>query len=293
MSPEQPVSKETDVWTNVQLARHRDRPHTLDYVKSIFSDFIEFHGDRAFRDDPAIVAGLARFEDQTVVVVGHQKGRDTKENIDRHFGMPFPEGYRKATRMMRQAERFGFPLITFIDTPGADPSLPSEERGQAEAIAQSLLTMAQLETPTLAIVIGEGGSGGALALGLADRVLMLEHAIYTVASPEAAASILWRNAGAAPQAAAAMRITAQDLYDLGVIDAIVPEPASGAQTDPALAAQILAGAVRGQLQAIAQAYGWGRDLDIARLLQERWAKFRRMGPFLETSGAGQLAPDTH
>ncbi|MCC6944798.1 MAG: acetyl-CoA carboxylase carboxyltransferase subunit alpha, partial [Thermomicrobiales bacterium] len=210
-------------WDRVKLARHQSRPHSLDYINVLVTGFIELHGDRLFGDDPAIVGGLARFGDRTIVVIGHQKGGDTRENIRRNFGMVRPEGYRKAERLMRHAEKFGIPVVTFIDTPGAEPGIGSEERGQGTAIAESLLTMAGLKTPIVAVIIGEGGSGGALAIGMADRMLMLENAVYAVASPEACAAILWKDAGKAPQAAETMRITAEDLLSFGIVDEVIPE----------------------------------------------------------------------
>src|SRR5204863_6288325 len=208
----------------VQVARHPKRPYTLDYLSTVFTDFVELHGDRLFRDDPAIVGGWARLDGMSVMVIGHQKGRDTKENLYRNFGMAHPEGYRKAMRLMRLAAKFGAPVITLVDTPGAYPGLGAEERGQAEAIATSLLEMASLPTPIVTAVIGEGGSGGALAVGLADRVLMLENSVYSVISPEGCAAILWKDASQRERAAEALKITAQDLLNLGVIDEIVPEP---------------------------------------------------------------------
>jgi acetyl-CoA carboxylase carboxyl transferase subunit alpha len=226
-------------WERVQLARHPQRPYTLDYVRLAFADFVELHGDRQFGDDAAIVGGLAKLQERTVMVIGHQKGRDTRENLLRRFGMARPEGYRKALRLMRHAEKFGMPLITLIDIPGADPSLVAEERGQAFSIAENLLAMAQLRVPFVSAIIGEGGSGGALALGVADRVLMLENAVYSVASPEAAASILWKDGSRGAEAAEAMKITARDLLRFGVVDAIVPEPEGGAHTDHAAAAEAL------------------------------------------------------
>lgn len=268
-------------WQRVQLARHPERPYTLDYVRLIFDDFLELHGDRLFAEDPALVGGLASLAGRTVIVLGHQKGRDTKENTVRRFGMARPEGYRKARRLMEQAAKFGFPLITFIDTPGADPTLPSEERGQALAIAANLLEMARLATTTLAIVIGEGGSGGAIAIGLADRVLMLENAIYSVVSPEGAASILWRDAALAPQAAETMKITAQDLLGFGLIDAVVPEPPGGAHTDHLAAAAAVKSAILEQLAALDAAYGRPPQLDVQRLLADRFERYRRMGVFEE------------
>jgi acetyl-CoA carboxylase carboxyl transferase subunit alpha len=261
-------------WDRVELARHPRRPFTLDYVQLAFSDFIELHGDRLFGDDPAIVGGLAYLDRRTVMVIGHQKGRDTRENLVRRFGMARPEGYRKAMRLMGQAEKFGIPVVTLVDIPGADPSLVAEERGQAFAIAESLLTMCRLRTPTVATVIGEGGSGGALALAVADRVLMLENAIYTVASPEAAASILWKDGSFHAQAAEAMKIGAADLHKLGVLDAIVPEPPGGAHTDVAAAARNLHDALVAQLDAI-------EALPLESLLEERGRRYRHVGAFVE------------
>ncbi|MGQ9548849.1 MAG: acetyl-CoA carboxylase carboxyltransferase subunit alpha [Roseiflexus sp.] len=261
-------------WDKVQLARHMQRPRTLDYIRGLCDDFVELHGDRRFGDDTAIVGGVATFEGRTVVLVGHQKGRDARENIRRNFGMPHPEGYRKALRLFRHAEKFGFPVICFIDTPGANPNRESEERGQANAIAENILTLAGLKTPIVACVIGEGGSGGALAIGVADRILMLEHAIYSVASPEAAASIIWRDAAKAPDAARAMRITAQDLLELGIIDEIVPEPAGGAHTDlPAMVAT-LGNALSRNLSHLL-------GLDIETLLERRYERYRAIGRYEE------------
>ncbi|MFL6622044.1 MAG: acetyl-CoA carboxylase carboxyltransferase subunit alpha [Sulfurifustis sp.] len=218
-------------WQISQLARHPLRPYTLDYVTRLFTDFQELHGDRGFADDPAIVGGLARFDGRAVVVIGHQKGRDTREKVRRNFGMPRPEGYRKALRLMRLAERFRLPLITFIDTPGAYPGVGAEERGQSEAIARNLYAMSRLATPIVSVVIGEGGSGGALAIGVCDRLLMLQYATYSVISPEGCASILWRAADKATMAAEAMGITAERLSQLGLVDVVVPEPLGGAHRD--------------------------------------------------------------
>ena len=258
----------------VQVARHPRRPYTLDYLESVFTDFVELRGDRLFRDDPAIVSGWARLSGRPVVVIGHQKGRDTKANLQRNFGMPHPEGYRKALRMMKQAERFRVPVITLIDTPGAYPGLGAEERGQAEAIARNLEEMAVLRTPLVAVVIGEGGSGGALALGLGDRVMMLENAIYSVISPEGCAAILWKDATQKERAAEALRLTATDLKDLELIDEIVPEPVGGAHADPPAAARMLAAAIEGALDDL-------ESLPPDRLLAQREAKFLRMGRFVD------------
>jgi len=263
-------------WQRTQLARHPKRPHTRDFIKLLFEDFVELHGDRLYGDDAAMVGGLARFEDQGVVVIGHQKGRDTREKIARNFGMPHPEGYRKALRLMHLAQKFAKPVLTFIDTPGAYPGLGAEERGQAEAIARNLREMAALRTPILSVVTGEGGSGGALAIGMGNRVLMLEYAIYSVISPEGCAAILWGDAAKAPEAAESMRITAPDLLRLGVIDAIVPEPVGGAHRDWEGAAGQLREALRENLRELAQ-----QSAD--DLVAGRYEKFRRIGAFEETS----------
>ena len=223
----------------VQLARHADRPHTIDFISRLFKDFVEIHGDRRFADDPAVICGFATFHEVPVVVVGQQKGRDTKQRQFRNFGMPKPEGYRKALRSMQLAEKFGRPILTFIDTPGAYPGIDAEERGQAEAIAFNLRDMAKLRVPIIVTIIGEGGSGGALAIGLGDQVLMLENAIYSVISPEGCAAILWKDAGKAEQAAASLRLTADDLFRNGVVDAVVKEPSEGAHTDHDMAAELL------------------------------------------------------
>ncbi|MGH7344193.1 MAG: acetyl-CoA carboxylase carboxyltransferase subunit alpha, partial [Candidatus Rokuibacteriota bacterium] len=263
-------------WQRTQLARHPKRPHTRDLIKLLFEDFVELHGDRLYGDDAAVVGGLARFEERGVVVIGHQKGRDTREKIARNFGMPHPEGYRKALRLMHLAQKFAKPVITFIDTPGAYPGLGAEERGQAEAIARNLKEMAALRTPILSVVTGEGGSGGALAIGMGNRVLMLEYAIYSVISPEGCAAILWGDAAKAPEAAEAMRITAPDLLRLGVIDAIVPEPVGGAHRDWDGAAAHLREALRDNLRELTR-----QSSD--DLVAGRYEKFRRIGAFEEGS----------
>jgi acetyl-CoA carboxylase carboxyl transferase subunit alpha len=268
-------------WERVKLARHPQRPYTLDYLQLAFADFLELHGDRLFGDDAAIVGGMAVLprpdrtqaeRGRTVMVIGHQKGHDTKENVLRRFGMTRPEGHRKALRLMRHAEKFGIPVITLIDIPGADPSLVAEERGQAFSIAENLLAMSRLRVPIVSVVVGEGGSGGALALGLADRVLMLENAIYSVASPEAAASILWNDGARGPEAAEAMKITAPDLLGFGIIDGIIPEPPDGAHTDHAATAQALQRALNAQL---AELDGLGID----DLLSQRAERYRGIGAF--------------
>ncbi len=257
-------------WEKVQLARHADRPHTLDYVDLIFTDFVEMHGDRHFGDDAAVVGGPAKLGKRRVMVIGHQKGRDTTENVKRNFGMASPEGFRKARRLMVQAEKFGMPLITLLDIPGASPVLEAEERGQAWAIADNLLEMVGLRVPIVVTVIGEGGSGGALALGIGDRILMLEHSVYSVASPEGAASIVWRDHKFAEEAAAALKLTPPDLVKLGVVDRIVPEPAGGAHNDFELAATLLGEALVEEIDALS-----GKAVD--ELLAARQEKFRAMG----------------
>jgi acetyl-CoA carboxylase carboxyl transferase subunit alpha len=271
---QQRVYSSLTAWQRTQIARHPKRPHTLDLVNLLLEDWVELHGDRVFGDDKAIVGGLALFEGEPVVVIGHQKGRDTRENIARNFGMPHPEGYRKALRLMQLAARFAKPVITFIDTPGAYPGLGAEERGQAEAIARNLREMAGLPTPVICVVTGEGGSGGALALGVGNRVLMLEYAIYSVISPEGCAAILWGEAAKAPEAAEIMRVTAPDLLKLGVIDAIVPEPVGGAHRNWDAAAASLRAVLREQLWEL-------RSKSEAELIEERQEKFRRIGVFEE------------
>ncbi len=261
-------------WQRAQIARHPKRPRTLDFVNLLLEDWVELRGDRLFGDDKAIVGGLARFEGFPVVVIGHQKGRDTRENIARNFGMPHPEGYRKALRLMRLAAKFRTPIVAFIDTPGAYPGLGAEERGQAEAIAHNLREMATLATPIVCVVTGEGGSGGALAIGVGNRVLMLEYAIYAVISPEGCAAILWGDAAKAPEAAGLMRVTAPDLLRLGVIDGIVREPVGGAHRNWEQTADNLRSALRHHLQQL-------RGVSVATLLEERHDRFRRIGVFEE------------
>jgi acetyl-CoA carboxylase carboxyl transferase subunit alpha len=259
-------------WRRVQLARHPKRPHSLDYIQRIFTDFQEIHGDRSFGDDPAIVAGLAHFEGRAVMVVAEQKGRDTKQRFYRNFGMPKPEGYRKALRAMQIAGKFSRPVITLLDTPGAYPGIDAEERGQAEAIARNLREMARLPVPVVVVCIGEGGSGGALALGVGNTVLMLENAVYSVISPESCAAIIYRDSGKAEQAAAALRLTAEDLQSLGLIDGIIPEPPGGANEDPDAAAESL------RLH-LCTSLGELDALDPTQLVAHRYAKFRKMGNF--------------
>ncbi len=261
-------------WQQCQLARHPDRPYCLDYVRGLFTDWVELRGDRAYGDDPAIIAGFARLDGESVAVVGHQKGRDTRERLYRNFGQPRPEGYRKALRVMRLAEKFGRPIISLVDTQGAYPGIDAEERGQAEAIAYNLREMAALKVPIVVVVTGEGGSGGALAIAIGDEILMLEHAVYSVISPEGCAAILWKDQTQVQLAASALRLTAQNLLELGVIDAIIPEPLGGAHMDPNLAIRTVGGAVR---KALVQLRRIKRD----ELPRRRFAKFRAMGQFVE------------
>jgi len=258
----------------VQVARHPRRPYTLDYVSTIFTDFIELHGDRLFRDDPAIVGGWARLAGQSVMVIGHQKGRDTKENLRRNFGMAHPEGYRKALRLMKLAAKFGAPVITLIDTPGAYPGLGAEERGQSEALARNILEMAALPTPIVAAVVGEGGSGGALALGTADRILMFENSVYSVISPEGCAAILWKDATQRERAAAALKLTATDLLEFKLIDEIVPEPVGGAHLDPDTAGETLRAALIRHVNEL-------RKVRPEKLVRRRGEKFAAMGAYSE------------
>ncbi len=258
----------------IQVARHPQRPSTLDYIQVLTDEFIELHGDRRGSDDRALVGGVGRIGDQGVVLLGHQKGRDTKENVARNFGMASPGGYRKAMRLMDHADRFRLPILCFIDTPGAYAGLLAEEQGQGEAIAVNLREMFRLRVPIVATVIGEGGSGGALGIGVADRLLMFQHSVYTVASPEACASILWRDAAKAPAAAEALKITAADLLKLGIIDAVISEPSGGNHWAPRQAAESLRAAVLHHLEEL-------QGLSEAQLIDQRYAKFRRMGRFLE------------
>lgn len=266
------AAEPNQAWLRVQLARHPKRPHALDYIERLFTDFQEIHGDRLFGDDAAIVAGMAWFEGRPVMVVAEQKGRDTKQKVFRNFGMPKPEGYRKALRVMQVAGKFGIPVITLLDTPGAYPGIDAEERGQAEAIARNLREMSRLAVPVVAVCIGEGGSGGALALGVGNTVLMLENSVYSVISPESCAAIIYRDSGKASQAAAALKMTAPDLLELGLIDGIVPEPGDGAHSDPDNAAEALGVVLRETLQELAD---WSPE----QLIEERYDKFRRMGSF--------------
>jgi len=257
-------------WQRVQIARHPQRPYTQDYINMIMSDFIELHGDRSFSDDKAIIGGFAKIDQQKVVVIGHQKGRDTKENLRRNFGCAHPEGYRKALRLMQLAEKFNLPIVIFIDTPGAYPGIGAEERGQAQAIALNLREMTSMGTPIIAIVIGEGGSGGALGIGIADRVCVLENAYYSVISPEGCAAILWKNGSKAPEAAQVLKLTAPDLLKMGIIDEVIPEPLGGAHTNPERMGQVLKETINNNLQEL-------NALKKEELLKLRYKKFRVMG----------------
>jgi acetyl-CoA carboxylase carboxyl transferase subunit alpha len=264
---------ELSPWQKVQLSRHPNRPYTLDYLSRIFTDFVELHGDRAFADDAAIVCGLARFRGRSVMVLGHQKGRGAKDNVKRNFGMPNPEGYRKAVRMYELADRFGLPILTLIDTPGAYPGIGAEERGQSEAIGSCLAAMSRARVPIVATIIGEGGSGGALALGVANRVLVLEYGCYSVISPEGCASILWKDGSKADEAAMRLKMTAPDLLRLGVVDKVVDEPAGGAHQDPDASARLVEEAIEASL----------RDLERMRpdeLVEDRYRRFRKLGAFV-------------
>lgn len=271
---------ETDIyenmqpWDRVQVARHPERPTTLDYIRDLFTDFIELHGDRLYGDDEAIVGGIASFNGQPITIIGHQRGRDTKENIRRNFGMPHPEGYRKALRLMKQAEKFKRPIICFIDTKGAYPGKAAEERGQSEAIARNLFEMAGLKVPVISVVIGEGGSGGALALGVANHIHMLENATYSVISPEGAASILWKDAALAQQAAEAMKITAPDLKEMGIVDEIIPESTGGAHRDPKRQAVLMGEVLKRSLDELLK-------LNEDQLVDTRYEKFKSIGEFIE------------
>lgn len=257
-------------WQKVQLARHADRPYTLDYISMMTKDFLELHGDRHFRDDRAIVGGFARIDERAVMLIGHQKGRDTKSNVHRNFGMPNPEGYRKALRLMKMAEKFNLPVVTLLDTPGAYPGLEAEERGQAEAIARNLLVMSRLRVPIVVVIIGEGASGGALGIGVGDRILMMENAWYSVISPESCSSILWRSWDYKEQAAEALQLTAPDLKKQGIIDEIVPEPLGGAHRNPEQAARVLKEVILQELKQLAR-------IKPEKLLERRIEKFSAMG----------------
>ncbi len=260
----------------VQVARHQDRPFTLDYIERVFTDWVELHGDRNFRDDEAIVGGWAAIGSTSVMVIGHQKGRDMKENLRRNFGMSHPEGYRKALRLMRQADKFGRPVITFIDTPGAYPGIGSEERGISEAIALNLREMSRLRTPLISVVIGEGGSGGALGLGVTDRILMLEHSVYSVISPEGCAAILWHSRDFKAEAAAALKLTSRDLLVSGIVDEVIPEPAGGAHSDWDAAAEAVKASLERNLEELLK-------LDPNDLVEQRWEKYEAIGAWVEDS----------
>lgn len=261
-------------WDRVQVARHPERPTTLDYIENLFTDFIELHGDRCFADDEAIIGGIAFFEERPITVIGHQRGKTTKENIRRNFGMPHPEGYRKALRLMKQAEKFNRPIICFIDTKGAYPGKAAEERGQSEAIAKNLFEMAGLTVPIISIVIGEGGSGGALALGVANKIFMLENSTYSVISPEGAASILWKDASLAKQAAEAMKITANDLKAMDIIDGIIPEVLGGAHKDVKAQSEFVRQTLKDALNEL-------NYLSSDELVENRYNKFRKIGEYIE------------
>lgn len=257
-------------WQRIQIARHPERPYTLDYINMLLTDFIEIHGDRSFSDDKAIIAGFAKLDKQKIIIMGHQKGRDIKENLKRNFGCAHPEGYRKALRVMQLAEKFNLPIFILIDTPGAYPGIGAEERGQAQAIALNLREMTQIATPIVAVVIGEGGSGGALGIGIADKVCVLENAYYSVISPEGCAAILWKDGSKAPEAAEVLKLTAQDLLKMGMIDEIIPEPAGGAHKDQEKAAQNIKDAVKKYFKELT-------PLDKDTLLDLRYKKFRQIG----------------
>jgi acetyl-CoA carboxylase carboxyl transferase subunit alpha len=271
-SPEPPLEAPNKAWERVQCARHPKRPHTLDYVEKIITGFQEVHGDRLFGDDPAIVCGMGLLDSIPIMLVGEQKGRDTKQKVIRNFGMPKPEGYRKAIRVMQPAAKFNRPIVTLLDTPGAYPGIDAEERGQAEAIARNLREMARLPVPVICVCIGEGGSGGALALGVGNHVLMMENAVYSVISPESCAAIIWRDSTKAELAAAALRMTAEDLKELALIDGIIPEPPGGAHENPDVAAQNLRTALLASLGELTRC-------SADELVQQRYSKFRKMGNF--------------
>lgn len=268
------IFKNLTAWQRVQIARHPKRLYTLDYIDLIMTDFIELHGDRLYGDDKAIVAGMAKIDNKKIVIIGHQKGKDTKENLLRNFGSAHPEGYRKAMRVMELAEKFNLPIVTFIDTPGAYPGIGAEERGQAEAIAKNLFKMCMLKTPIIVFVIGEGGSGGALGIGIGDRVYVLEYAYYSVISPEGCAAILWKERSKAPEAAEALKLTGKDLYELGIIDDIIKEPLGGAHRDPHQMAQNIKTAIKRDLEILS-------SMDRNKLVEKRYGKLRKIGIFEE------------
>lgn len=266
--------RELTPWEKVQLSRHPQRPLTIDYIENLFEDFVELHGDRLYGDDPALIGGIGIFKNRGVVVIGHNKGKNIKENVVRNFGMPHPEGYRKALRLMRLAERWRLPVISFIDTPGAYPGIGAEERGQAEAIGRNILEAFDIKTPILVVVIGEGGSGGALGIGVGDRILMLENSIYSVISPEGCAAIIWKDSKQAEKAASALKLTAQDLLRFNIIDEIIPEPPGGAHTDITATIRAVEESIERNLEIIC-------SKDIETLLEERYQKVRRIGVFEE------------
>ncbi|ARF16368.1 acetyl-CoA carboxylase carboxyltransferase subunit alpha [Sporosarcina sp. P3] len=268
------IYESMEPWDRVQVARHPERPTTMDYITRLFEDFIEFHGDRNFGDDEAIIGGIASFEETPITIIGHQRGKDTKENVKRNFGMPHPEGYRKALRLMKQAEKFNRPIICFIDTKGAYPGKAAEQRGQSEAIARNLVEMAGLKVPVISIVIGEGGSGGALALGVANHIHMLENSTYSVISPEGAASILWKDPSLAKQAAEAMKITAPDLKEMNIVDEIIPEVLGGAHRDANQQSVEMRNTLRRSLKTLC-------ELSAEELIDNRYTKFRSIGVFSE------------
>jgi len=272
---QQEIFSKLTSWQKTLIARHPQRPNTDDYIAMIFEDFMELHGDRLFGDDKSMIAGLARLEGRSVVVIGHQKGKSVKERITRNFGMPHPEGYRKALRIMQMAEKFNKPIITFVDTPGAYPGVGAEERGQSEAIARNLLVMSQLKVPIISVVIGEGGSGGALAISVADRLLMLSYSIYSVITPEGCAAILWNDAAKTAEAAEALKMTASDLLQLGIIEEIIPEPSGGAHRDPKKAAEAVAKTICKQLSAL-------EAIPPEERLQQRYKRLRKIGAYIDT-----------
>ena len=270
------VYKNLTAWQRIQIARHPKRPYTLDYIRMMMTDFVQLHGDRLFADDFAMIAGFAKIDDEKVVVIGHQKGRDTSENVKRNFGCAHPEGYRKAMRVMRLAEKFGLPVVIFIDTPGAYPGIGAEERGQAQAIAENLRDMTGLRTPIVATVIGEGGSGGALGVGVADYIIIFQNAYYSVISPEGCASILWRSATKAPEAADALKLTGEHLIKFGIVDEILPEPLGGAHQNPEEVASALKESILKQIKRL-------KSISIKELVDNRYEKFRAIGKFTEKS----------
>lgn len=273
---QQEIFSKLSSWQKTQIARHPQRPNTDDYIAMIFEDFTELHGDRLFGDDKSMITGLARLEGRSVVVIGHQKGKSVKERITRNFGMPHPEGYRKALRMMQMAEKFNKPIITFVDTPGAYPGVGAEERGQSEAIARNLLVMSQLKVPIISVVIGEGGSGGALAISVADRILMLEYSVYSVITPEGCAAILWNDAAKTAEAAEALKMTASDLLQLGMIEEVIPEPAGGAHRDPRKVAEAVGKTVCKLLTTL-------EAIPPEERLRQRYKRLRKIGAYVDTA----------